>query len=142
EHFKMVPSSQVFQKRLDTKPIKQVYTSTIVSNLWLIDKENGGKADALNAGINLSHYSYFCSIDGDSILERDSLTKVIKPIIDSDGEVIATGGTVRIANDSVIEGGQVKQINLSKKPLVIYQVIEYLRAFLLGRMALSRHNLM
>lgn len=142
EHFQMVSNKQLFSSNLETEKIKGVYSSSIISNLWLIDKENGGKADALNAGINLAHYSYFCSIDGDSILEKDAITKVIKPIIDSDGEVIATGGTVRIANGSSIVGGCVKEVLLPKNPLVIFQVVEYLRAFLIGRMALSRHNLM
>ena len=109
--------------------------------LWLIDKQNGGKADALNAGINVAKYPYFCSIDGDSILEERSLLRIMKPIILSNEEVIAAGGNVRIANGLNIQLGSIVQTQLSKSPLVVIQVVEYLRAFLMGRIALSKFNL-
>ncbi|WP_186579613.1 glycosyltransferase family 2 protein [Aquibacillus kalidii] len=134
--------SRVIRKQLDTKQVKGVYQSSIYPNLLVIDKENGGKADALNAGINCSRYSYFCSLDGDSIIERNAFLKVLKPIIESDDEVIASGGSVRIANGCVIENGEIIDTGLSKKPLVIMQVIEYLRAFLTGRVGLSHNNLL
>ncbi len=140
--FQMVEVNKVVQKKIDTKPIKAVYQSKIYGNLIVIDKENGGKADALNAGINASNYPYFCSLDGDSILERDAFLKVMKPIIDSDGDVIGSGGSIRIANGCKIENGELVKIGLSTKPIVIMQVIEYLRAFLMGRVGMSRHNLL
>nr|WP_245805916.1 glycosyltransferase [Bacillus alkalicellulosilyticus] len=140
--FSMVQIKKVVRKSLDSQKVRAVYQSTINDNVYLVDKENGGKADALNAGINLSNYPYVCSLDGDCILERDAFLKVMKPIIDSDGEVIATGGSIRIANDCMIERGELMEVRLSKKPLVVMQVVEYLRAFLLGRVGLSRHNLL
>ncbi|WP_424768513.1 glycosyltransferase [Paenibacillus sp. sgz302251] len=142
QQFQMEPVPLFIRKRLDTQQIQAIYKSRIYDHLFLIDKLNGGKADALNAGINMSQYPYFCSIDGDSILERDSLLKVMKPIIDSNDEVVVTGGSVRIANDCTIERGEVMQITLSKRPLVIMQIIEYLRAFLIGRIGMSRFNLL
>ncbi|MGZ9585800.1 glycosyltransferase family 2 protein [Paenibacillus marinisediminis] len=142
DHFQMVQVNPEMRQLLHTKPVRAVYQSELLPNLYMIDKENGGKADSLNAGINLAHYSHFCSIDGDSILERDSLIKVMKPIIDSNDDVIASGGTVRIANGSDIQMGVVQNIKLSSKPLVIYQIVEYIRAFLIGRIGLSRHNLL
>ena len=142
ESFQMVKTNKVLRTRIPTAEIKGIYRSTLYQNVYMIDKKNGGKADALNAGINLSHYPYVCSLDGDSVLERNAFLKVIKPILDSNGEVIAVGGSVRIANGCHIEGGEVMTVGLSNKPFVIMQVIEYLRAFLIGRIGLSRHNLL
>ncbi|MCZ0754282.1 glycosyltransferase family 2 protein [Anoxybacillus sp. J5B_2022] len=142
ESFQLVRTNQVIRQQLKTKPVRAVYRSKLYRHLLVIDKENGGKADALNAGINVSRYPYFCSIDGDSVLERIAFLKVMKPIIDSDGEVIASGGSIRIANGCEIERGEIVKVGLSRHPLVVMQVIEYLRAFLMGRIGLSRHNLL
>lgn len=140
--FQLVKINRVVRKQIETKRIKGVYQSKIYSNLLVLDKENGGKADALNAGINCSRYPYFCSLDGDSIIERKAFLKVLKPIIDSDDEVIASGGSVRIANGCVIQNGDLIRVGLSNKPIVVMQVIEYLRAFLTGRIGLSKNNLL
>jgi cellulose synthase/poly-beta-1,6-N-acetylglucosamine synthase-like glycosyltransferase len=107
----------------------------------LIEKENGGKADALNAGINFAKYPYFCSIDGDSIMDEKSLLRVMKPIILSNEEVIAAGGNVRIANGLDIQWGSVYQKRLPNRPLVLMQIIEYTRAFMMGRISLAKFNL-
>ncbi|WP_127531012.1 glycosyltransferase family 2 protein [Paenibacillus kobensis] len=141
EHFRMVCVDKPRAGKLETKRVTGVYQSAIHSHLWLIDKENGGKADALNAGINYSRYPYFCSIDGDSILEENSLLRVMKPIILSNGAVAAAGGNVRIVNGFHVQNGAVHQTMLSNSALIVMQVIEYLRAFLMGRIALSRWNM-
>jgi cellulose synthase/poly-beta-1,6-N-acetylglucosamine synthase-like glycosyltransferase len=140
--FELSKINRVVRKQLETKQVKGVYQSKLYPNLIVLDKENGGKADALNAGINCSRYPYFCSLDGDSIIERNAFLKVLKPIIESDGEVIASGGSVRIANGCDIQDGQLIRTGLSKRPLVVMQVIEYLRAFLTGRVGLSHNNLL
>lgn len=142
DHYDMKEINKVVRKQVDTKPIRKVYQSKILPKLYLIDKDNGGKADALNVGLNFSHYPYICSLDGDSVLERDAFLKVMKPIIDSNEEVIASGGSIRIANGCQIDNGHILKIGLSRDPIVIMQVIEYLRAFLMGRIGLSRHNLL
>ncbi|RFU65866.1 glycosyltransferase family 2 protein [Peribacillus glennii] len=142
EHYEMKPVEKVIRRTLNTEEVKTVYQSDILPHLFLIDKVNGGKADALNAGLNFSNYPYFCSLDGDSILESDAFIKVMKPILDSNGEVIASGGSIRIANGCEIRHGNILNIGLSDNPLVIMQTIEYLRAFLMGRIGLSRHNLL
>lgn len=108
---------------------------------FLVEKENGGKADALNVGINVARYPYFCSVDGDSILESTSLLRLMKPIASSDGEVIAAGGNVQIANGMNMQLGSILETNLSKNYLVTMQIIEYFRAFLIGRITLSKFNL-
>jgi len=142
EQFDMIEVPRVMRKMLDTETVHAVYRSRIHPHLLLVDKANGGKADALNAGINCAQYPYFCSLDGDSVLERHSFLSVMKPILDSDGDVIASGGSIRIANGCRIESGEVVQVGLSRNPYVAMQVIEYLRAFLLGRVGLSRFNLL
>ncbi|MEK3854193.1 glycosyltransferase [Cytobacillus sp. FSL H8-0458] len=141
-HYQMKEINPAVRKQVQTKSVKKVYQSISLPNLYLIDKENGGKADALNAGINFSHFPYFCSLDGDSVLERDAFLKVMKPILDSDGEVIASSGSIRIANGCEIQDGNILKVGLAREPLVIMQIIEYLRAFLMGRIGLSRHNLL
>ncbi|XIH33258.1 glycosyl transferase [Cytobacillus firmus] len=141
-HYQMKEINPAVRKQVETKAVKKVYQSASLPNLFLIDKENGGKADALNAGINFSHFPYFCSLDGDSVLERDAFLKVMKPILDSDGEVIASSGSIRIANGCEIQDGNILKVGLAREPLVIMQIIEYLRAFLMGRIGLSRHNLL
>lgn len=141
EEFDMKQVTKVITKSIPSKEIKAIYQSETHPNLYLIDKDNGGKADALNAGLNVGKYPYFCSVDGDSILENDAFAKVMKPIINSDGKVIASSGTVRIANGCEIKDGKVRNVGLSSNPLVVMQVIEYLRAFLIGRIGLSRYNL-
>ncbi|MDP4084441.1 MAG: glycosyltransferase [Bacillota bacterium] len=142
EHYNMKEIKNVVRNQLKTKPIKEIYQSNGLPNLFLIHKENGGKGDALNVGLNFSHYPYFCSLDGDSILEHDAFLKVMKPIIDSDEEVIASGGSVRIANGCQIQSGHIQSVGISDKPLVVMQIIEYLRAFLMGRIGLSKYNLL
>lgn len=141
-HYQMKEINPAVRKQVQTKSVKKVFQSISLPNLYLIDKENGGKADALNAGINFSHFPYFCSLDGDSVLERDAFLKVMKPILDSDGEVIASSGSIRIANGCDIQDGNILKVGLAREPLVIMQIIEYLRAFLMGRIGLSRHNLL
>ncbi|WP_396897461.1 glycosyltransferase [Niallia endozanthoxylica] len=142
DKFQLKKINRVYRKQLESKRIKGVYQSAIHPHLVVLDKENGGKADALNAGINCSRYPYFCSLDGDSIIERHAFLKVLKPIIESDDEVIASGGSVRIANGCDIQNGELKSVGLSNNPIVLMQVIEYLRAFLTGRVGLSSNNLL
>lgn len=146
DRFKLVPATnRVIQKRngIETKPIKGVYYSEIYPQLLLVDKENGGKSDALNMGINLAKYPYFASIDGDTILEPDSFLKIMKPIVENiEQEVLAAGGNVLIANGSSIVKGQMQELKLSRNPLLIMQTIEYMRAFLMGRIGLSKGNLL
>ncbi|MDN3451202.1 glycosyltransferase family 2 protein [Planococcus sp. APC 3906] len=142
DRFEMEPIDLAARSYFKTELMVRAFQSKLHPHLFLIEKNNGGKADALNAGINFSHYPYFAAIDGDSILEQDALLKTIKPIIDSDGLVTATGGTVRIANGCRIVNGSVQQVRLPKSPLEIMQIIEYFRSFLIGRLGFSRANIL
>lgn len=142
EEFGMVPIYQAMRLQIESKRVVQLLQSTLQPNLFLIEKENGGKADALNAGINLAHYPYICSIDGDSILHKHALLRVMEPIVTSGGNVIAAGGTIRVANEMIVELGDFVEPELYNNPLVLIQVIEYVRSFLIGRIALGRFNLL
>jgi cellulose synthase/poly-beta-1,6-N-acetylglucosamine synthase-like glycosyltransferase len=138
--FDLRRSARSFEHLLRCKPIRGIYESPIYPNLVVVDKENGGKADALNAGLNLSLYPIFCAIDADSILEPDALLRLVRPFIDAPGVTIAAGGVVRVANGSEIHGGRVHRVRLPRRPLPLIQIVEYLRAFLFGRMGWSTGN--
>jgi cellulose synthase/poly-beta-1,6-N-acetylglucosamine synthase-like glycosyltransferase len=118
--------------KLPSKPIGAIYMSPEFPNLIVIDKENGGKADAINAGINISRNPLIAVVDADSLLERDCLLKIARPFMEDD-DVVAVGGTIRIANGCVIKHGHMAKVQLANSWLVRFQVIEYLRAFLFGR---------
>lgn len=133
EHFKLNKVNQPVRYLVKTNKIREIYRNIDIPNLVLVDKENGGKADALNTGINVSRYPIITSIDADSILESDSLVRVMMPFIEYK-ETIAVGGIVRIANGSTIKNGNIENVNMPKNSLATFQVIEYLRAFLTGRM--------
>ena len=134
----------VINEKLKTKPLRAgVFKSKnpAFEKLMVVDKENGGKADALNMGLNISKSNYVACIDVDCLLLEDALQKMIKPFLEvTNVRVIATGGVIRIANSCVIRGGKLIDVNLPKNLLVQSQILEYLRAFLLGRMAWSRLN--
>lgn len=133
EAYNLIQINQPVRYLIKTSKIKGIYKNLDFPKLTLIDKENGGKSDALNAGINVSKYPVFTSIDADSILESDSLVRVIMPFIE-DKLTVAVGGIVRIVNGSEIENGRIRKISLPNSNLAMFQIIEYLRAFLTGRM--------
>lgn len=119
---------------LTHQPINAVYISLDYPHLIVIDKKNGGKADALNAGINASQYPLFCCIDADSLLEQDALLRATRLFFE-DKEVIATGGIVRVLNGCNVEGGIVTEVKAPKKAIECFQAVEYTRGFLSGRTA-------
>jgi cellulose synthase/poly-beta-1,6-N-acetylglucosamine synthase-like glycosyltransferase len=141
EHFKMFRSRHVYHPAIRTKNVRAIYKSKLPEyrNLVVVDKENGGKADALNVGINVARYEYVCCIDADSILEDDALQKVMKAFLE-DEKVVAVGGIVRIANGCEVVNGRVVKVGLSDHFVPVFQVVEYFRAFLSGRMSWQALN--
>lgn len=125
---------------LPTSNIRGIYHNPAFPNLYLIDKENGGKADSLNAGINIAHYPLIASIDADSLLEKDALIRIAKVYMENPDETVAIGGDIRIANGCKIEDGVVSDIRLPDKFLPMLQCVEYLKAFLGGRIGWSAIN--
>jgi cellulose synthase/poly-beta-1,6-N-acetylglucosamine synthase-like glycosyltransferase len=131
--FNLKPTARIATAFLDTRPVRQIYRSRRHPNLWVVDKENGGKADALNAGINFCRTPLFCAMDADSLLEREALLRIVRPFLE-DAHTVATGGILRIANGCVVSQGQVLDVRLPRNMWARFQVLEYLRAFLSGRM--------
>lgn len=138
EGFGLAPVHRPYEEAVKHKTIRGLYGSPSFPKLLVIDKENGGKSDALNAGINLSRASILCAIDADSILESDALLRAARPFVDDPTRTVAVGGTIRIANGCRIEGGRVTSVGLPTSALGLFQTIEYLRAFLMARLAWSR----
>lgn len=139
--YDLIPVELQFETKISTKKVKAIYQSrnAAYKKLIVVDKENGGKADALNVGLNIAQNPYVVCIDVDCILDKDSLLKLAKPFLEStEKRVIATGGVVRIANQCIIKDGRLVEVNIPDKMLPRIQVLEYLRAFLLGRMAWER----
>ncbi len=139
QEFSLVRFPEVYCDRLPTQEVRAIYRSTIYSQLRVLDKANGGKADALNAGINSARHTLFCGLDADSILQRDSLERLVRPFLE-DPEMVACGGTVRIANGCQVRGGFLVAAGLPRNPLALFQIVEYLRAFLFGRVGWSQMN--
>ena len=139
--FRLIQIDQPYKRSIPTQQIRALYRSAEYPNLVVVDKENGGKADALNAGINVSMYPVFVSIDADSILERSSLAKIIYSFM-IDPKCVAVGGIIRIASGCEIVNGELREINLSNKPLLMLQTNEYLRAFLTGRIGFHKMGML
>lgn len=141
EAFELIVADKQYNPIIPTKNVKAIYVSKNPSyaKLIVVDKENGGKADALNTGINISNNPYVVCIDVDCIMDQHVLLKLMKPFMEqSDKRVIATGGVVRIANSCVIKSGKLIEVNAPDNFLARIQVLEYLRAFILGRMAWAK----
>jgi cellulose synthase/poly-beta-1,6-N-acetylglucosamine synthase-like glycosyltransferase len=138
ETFELVSIRKALRASVPCAPVRGAYVSRRYRNLLVLDKENGGKADALNAGIDAARHPYVCAVDADALLEEDSLLNVAEPVLTDPGFVAATGGIVRIANGCVVEDGRVLEVRLPQSRLAVMQVVEYFRAFLVGRLGWSR----
>ncbi|MGH9782965.1 MAG: glycosyltransferase family 2 protein, partial [Terriglobia bacterium] len=133
EHFQLVKMDLICRSRLSATPPAAFYHNPHIAPLTVVSKPNGGKPDALNVGINMARSPYFCTIDADCILEKDSLLRLMYPVIQSPTNTVLSAGIVRILNGCVVEEGQVKEIRLPDRSIEKFQIVEYLRSFLFGR---------
>jgi len=133
-----VPVRLAVRDTVQTAAIIATYLSRRHPNLLVVDKLNGGRSDALNSGLRVARHPYVCVIDADSLLESDALLKVAKPIVDDPEVLVATGGTIRIANGCTVDHGRVTDVRLPRSRLATIQVLEYIRAFLVARVGWSR----
>jgi cellulose synthase/poly-beta-1,6-N-acetylglucosamine synthase-like glycosyltransferase len=140
DEFRLYRSSRVALGDIPTSAVRGVYESRDPIPLLVIDKQNGGKADALNCGINYSRHDLFAAVDSDSIIERDALLQISRPFLECPHETMAVGGMIRVANDCLIRHGSVLAVSTPANLLARFQIVEYLRAFLAGRTALSFAN--
>jgi cellulose synthase/poly-beta-1,6-N-acetylglucosamine synthase-like glycosyltransferase len=143
EAFQLRPVRAVYVAEVESAAVRGLYRSDTDARLLVIDKEAGGsKADAVNAGLNAATSPYVCVVDSDSLLERDALLRITVPILEDPGRVVAVGGIIRVVNGSEVAGGQVRRIRLPRKSFEVIQVVEYLRAFLIGREAWAQGNML
>jgi cellulose synthase/poly-beta-1,6-N-acetylglucosamine synthase-like glycosyltransferase len=131
-----------YRPAIGTAPVRAMYQATVplpagVMQVVVIDKENGGKADALNAGINASTTPYFVSLDADSILDQRALKELMR-VIQEDPKVVAVGGQVAIANGCTVRNSRVVSVGLPARSLPRFQMVEYLRSFTAARTGLDR----
>lgn len=131
-YFDLEKTELYYKKTIHHQAIRGIYKSPELPSLTVIDKENGGKADALNAGINVSDYDLVCSIDADSILEQDVLKKLIQTFI-RHKNTVAAGGIVRVINGCKITNREIEAIHVPDSFWGRMQSVEYIRAFLFGR---------
>ena len=139
DHFNLVETDIYFDKKIDHQSIRATYRSPDIPTLTIVDKENGGKADALNAGINIAETDLICSIDADSILEQNVLKKLIQTFIEHKNTV-AAGGVVRVINGCTLENREIKTIHTPQNFWALLQSVEYIRAFLFGRVGWDYFN--
>ena len=137
EKFDLVPVKTIYERRIKTKPVRSLYRSSTYSSLVVVDKENGGKADALNVGLGFARGELVCAMDADTLIEADGLQRMVRPFLYGT-DVVATGGTIRVVNGSEVKLGRVFKTAVPTNMLAGIQVVEYLRAFLFGRLGWNR----
>ena len=135
--FELVPIPSVLEPQVETKPVRQLFRSRTHPNLVVADKVNGGKADALNVALNLASGDLVCAIDADTLIEPDALQRMVRPFLSS-SNIVAAGGTIRVANGCTIRRGRIIDMRAPRQALAGFQVVEYLRAFLFGRVGWNR----
>ncbi|MEO8636978.1 MAG: glycosyltransferase [Gemmatimonadales bacterium] len=140
--FRLRRTDLPYRDAIGTARVRAMYQATIplpkgITQLVVLDKENAGKADALNAGINASTAPYFVSLDADSILDQRALKELMR-MVQEDPRIVAVGGQVAIANGCTIRNGRVVSVGLPTHPWARFQMVEYLRSFTTGRTGLDR----
>ncbi len=137
DHFELERRNIHIEQSIQTRAIQGIYLNKEIPNLVVVDKYNGGKADALNVGVNVAKNGYVCGIDADSLLAPDSLLRLMSSMLDYDDITLAMGGNIYAVNGSTVSNGRVERFALPKNTIAKFQAIEYLRAFTLGRIAFS-----
>jgi len=142
-HFELTRTDMLHVSEIPTEPVRAVYMSNVDRRLLVLDKQsNGRKADALNAALNAASSPFVCAIDADAILEKDALLRIMAPVLSDPNRVVATGGIVRVVNGTEVEAGAVRKVKLPRGFLEVMQVVEYLRAFLVGRQGWAEFNML
>lgn len=144
ENFQLIEVPYQYMERIPAKPFRALYRSTNPDYklLIVVDKENGGtKADPVNAGLNVAKYPYFINTDVDCILSPDAIFKCIRPMLEVKN-VIAVSGTMTMSNACKVENGRVVKNRVSWRPAPMFQTLEYMRSFLIGKMGWSAINAM
>jgi cellulose synthase/poly-beta-1,6-N-acetylglucosamine synthase-like glycosyltransferase len=138
EAFELKPALRALPRRVAYKPVRGLYGNPRLPGLLVVDKENGGKSDGLNAALDLARHPLVCAVDADSLLDSDSLLKAVRPFIDEPETTAAVGGTIRVVNGCEVHAGQVTAVRAPQGWVELFQAVEYIRAFLMARMAWTR----
>lgn len=142
EHFGLERVDKVYKRHFKTRPVRAIYQSREYPNLVVVDKENGRRADALNAGVDVARYPLICQTDADCIIEEDALLRIARPFLLS-ARTIAAGGIVRPSNGIVVKRGKIVRYDLPRRWLPLFQIVEFLRSFQWARLGLARmHSMM
>jgi cellulose synthase/poly-beta-1,6-N-acetylglucosamine synthase-like glycosyltransferase len=137
KEFDLVPIHCIYRRTVATAKVRGLYRTRMFPNLIVVDKENGGRADALNAGLNVATGDLVCVIDADTLIDPDAMVQMVRPFLDRE-DVLGVGGTIRIANGCEVDAGRVVRTRVPRHPVAGIQVVEYLRAFLFGRLGWNR----
>ena len=137
EEFALRPIRPVYEPTVPTAEVTAIYRSRTSTNLVVVAKRNGGKADALNAGLDVASGRLVCAVDADTLIAPDALQRMVRPFV-SDPETVVVGGTIRLANGCTVVKGRMVQEAAPRNLLARFQVIEYLRAYLIGRVGWNR----
>lgn len=138
ERFQLEPVKTVYRRDFETAEIRGVYRTSLEPRLVVVDKANGGKADALNAGINVARTPLVCCVDADSLVDQRALLRMVEPFIYDPTNTVAVGGTIRLANGATVRDGCVTNVATPSSWVARFQIVEYLRAFLFARLGLNR----
>lgn len=138
EAFDLELVDMVFRRDMPTAEVRGIYVSRSDPRLLVVDKVNGGKADALNVGLNVCRTPLVCCLDADTVLDSKAMLRMVEPYLFDERHVVAVGGTVRVANGCQIRNGHLEKVELPRSWLARFQIVEYLRSFLFGRMGFNR----
>jgi len=139
EQFALIETKRDYEDLIGTAPVTNIHRSKHHPNLVVINKDNSGKADSLNVGLNVAVHPYVVTIDADTILDRMALKSLIVPFLKNE-QVAAAGGLLTVANGARIREGELLEAHMPTNPLIIFQLIEYLISYTVGRICLSRMN--
>jgi cellulose synthase/poly-beta-1,6-N-acetylglucosamine synthase-like glycosyltransferase len=138
--FDLVPVRRALRESIQSEPVQQVFVARTNHDLVVVDKLNGGKSDALNAGLRVLRHPLVASIDADAVVDADALLEVARPFLDDPDLAVASGGAIRISNGCAIDHGRVTKVGLPRHGLAAMQFVEYERGFFVGRIPWSNLN--
>lgn len=140
EGFELARVHIPYRPDLRTRDIRAIYRGRGAVDITVIDKENGGVADAMNAGLNAARYPYVLRTDADVVLDPDCLIHSMQRVVEDRERTVAVGGNVRPINGCFLRLGHLVKASVPKALIVRMQLLEYLRTFLAGRPGWSGMN--
>ena len=143
ESLGLVPVGASSRDVVVSEPVTGYYRRPGDRRLLVVDKPNGGKADALNAGLNHCRHRYVCAVDADMVFTRTALSRAMREIVSDPAHIVGLTSFFEIAREPVrsLEDG-VRFTGPDTRPIFAFQTLEYLRSFFNNRIPWARHNFM